>query len=98
MGKCGKGTGSFGLRNGKTHILCRRCGNRAFHNQKKRCASCGYPDKKTRGYNWSFKATRRRTTGTGRCRHLKTMPRRFKNGFRSGTRPPSKKKTGPATV
>lgn len=28
--------------------------------------------------NWGTKAQRRRTTGTGRCRHLKTMARRFK--------------------
>lgn len=33
----------------------------------------------------SNKARRRKTTGTGRCRYLKTMPRRFKNGFLSGT-------------
>ena len=33
----------------------------------------------------SNKARRRKTTGTGRCRYLKTMPRRFKNGFMSGT-------------
>ncbi|AFZ79098.1 60S ribosomal protein L37, putative [Theileria equi strain WA] len=91
MGKCGKGTGSFGLRNGKTHVLCNRCGNPSFHDQKKKCASCGFPDAKTRRYNWSFKANRRKTTGTGRCRHLKTMPRRFKNRFREGTKPPSKK-------
>ena len=36
-------------------------------------------------YLGSNKARRRKTTGTGRCRHLKTMPRRFKNGFMSGT-------------
>jgi hypothetical protein len=34
---------------------------------------------------WGQKAKRRRTTGTGRMRHLKDMPRRFKNGFREGT-------------
>lgn len=33
----------------------------------------------------SNKARRRKTTGTGRCRYLKTMPVRFKNGFKSGT-------------
>jgi large subunit ribosomal protein L37e len=33
----------------------------------------------------SNKARRRKTTGTGRCRYLKTLPRRFKNGFQSGT-------------
>lgn len=36
MGKCGKGTGSFGLRHTKTHTLCRRCGRRSFHIQKVR--------------------------------------------------------------
>jgi hypothetical protein len=34
--------------------------------------------------NWSVKAIGRRTTGTGRMRYLKTLPRRFKNGFREG--------------
>jgi len=36
--------------------------------------------------NWGAKALRRRTTGTGRMRYLKTLPRRFKNGFREGTK------------
>eukprot|EP00382_Lankesteria_abbotti_P000311 CAMPEP_0113850148 /NCGR_PEP_ID=MMETSP0372-20130328/3653_1 /TAXON_ID=340204 /ORGANISM="Lankesteria abbotti" /LENGTH=94 /DNA_ID=CAMNT_0000820273 /DNA_START=67 /DNA_END=351 /DNA_ORIENTATION=+ /assembly_acc=CAM_ASM_000359 len=71
MGKAGKGTGSFGKRNGKTHGLCRRCGNRAFHFQKLRCASCAFPDAKKRKYNWSVKAKRRNTIGTGRMRHMK---------------------------
>ena len=35
--------------------------------------------------NWSVKAIGRKTTGTGRVRYLKTLPRRFKNGFREGT-------------
>ena len=34
--------------------------------------------------NWSMKGKRRKTTGTGRMRYLKDMPRRFKNGFREG--------------
>ena len=34
--------------------------------------------------NWSVKAIGRRTTGTGRMRYLKHLPRRFKNGFREG--------------
>jgi large subunit ribosomal protein L37e len=34
--------------------------------------------------NWATKAQRRRTTGTGRCRYIKTLPRRFKNGFQEG--------------
>jgi len=35
--------------------------------------------------NWSEKAKRRKTTGTGRMRHLSDVNRRFKNGFREGT-------------
>ncbi|EEA07534.1 60S ribosomal protein L37, putative [Cryptosporidium muris RN66] len=85
VGKAGKGTGSRGKHHGKTHFLCCRCGKRSYMVQKKRCASCGYPSAKMRSYNWSVKAKRRRTTGTGRMRYLKTMSRRFKNGFREGT-------------
>lgn len=38
--------------------------------------------------NWSVKAKRRRTTGTGRRRFLKDVHRRFKNGFREGGKIP----------
>ena len=86
MGKVGKGTGALGKRHNKTHTLCVRCGKRSFHIQKKTCSSCGYPSAKIRKYNWSVKAIRRKTTGTGRLRHLKHMSRRFKNGFREGTK------------
>lgn len=34
--------------------------------------------------NWSVKAIRRKTTGTGRMRYLRHVPRRFKSGFREG--------------
>lgn len=34
--------------------------------------------------NWSEKAKRRKTVGTGRMRYLKDVSRRFKNGFRTG--------------
>lgn len=34
--------------------------------------------------NWSEKAKRRKTTGTGRMRYLKTVNRRFSNGFQTG--------------
>ncbi|RKO98020.1 hypothetical protein CXG81DRAFT_30456 [Caulochytrium protostelioides] len=82
-----KGTSSFGKRHTKSHVLCRRCGRRSFHAQKHRCASCGYPDAKTRRFNWSEKAIRRKTTGTGRCRYIKTLPQRAKDGFKeSGPR------------
>ena len=48
------------------------------------CASCGYPSAKIRSYEWGQKAKRRKTTGTGRMRYLKTVPRKAKNGFRTG--------------
>ncbi|KAE8157350.1 60S ribosomal protein L37 [Aspergillus tamarii] len=80
-----KGTSSFGKRHNKTHTLCRRCGRRSFHVQKSTCANCGYPSAKVRKFNWSEKAKRRKTTGTGRMRHLKEVHRRFKNGFQTGT-------------
>ncbi|EGC39592.1 hypothetical protein DICPUDRAFT_52603 [Dictyostelium purpureum] len=80
-----KGTFSFGRRNGKSHTLCRRCGNRSYHVQKKTCASCGYPSAKTRSYNWSVKAIRRKTTGTGRTRYLKTVHKRFNSGFKEAS-------------
>ncbi|KAK4468553.1 hypothetical protein MN116_007749 [Schistosoma mekongi] len=57
---------------------------------KKTCSSCGYPSAKLRKYNWSEKAKRRRTTGTGRMLHLKRVHRRFKHGFRSGPPKPVK--------
>lgn len=92
MGKAGKGTGSFGKRNGKSHFLCLRCGRRSYHLQKKTCASCGYPSAKKRRFNWSYKAKRRNTTGTGRLRYLKPLRRRLKNNFPEGTTPTPKKR------
>ncbi|TLD06887.1 hypothetical protein PgNI_10807 [Pyricularia grisea] len=35
--------------------------------------------------NWSEKAKRRKTTGTGRMRYLSTVTRKFKNDFQTGT-------------
>merc|ERR1711862_15729 len=66
-----KGTSSFGKRHNETHTLCRRCGKSSYHIQKSTCASCGYPSPKMRKYNWSAKALRRRTTGTGRMSILR---------------------------
>ncbi|XP_072779051.1 putative ribosomal protein L37 variant 1 isoform X1 [Taeniopygia guttata] len=86
-----KGTSSFGKRRNKTHTLCRRCGSKAYHLQKSTCGKCGYPAKRKRNYNWSAKAKRRNTTGTGRMRHLKRVYRRFRNGFREGTTPKPKR-------
>lgn len=49
-----KGTASYGKRNTKTHIRCRRCGRHSYHAAHRVCASCGYG--KTAGirkYNWA---------------------------------------------
>jgi hypothetical protein len=42
------------------------------------------PSPSLRADNWSVKAIRRKTTGTGRMQHLKVIHRRFKNGFQEG--------------
>uniref|UniRef100_J3LIB1 Ribosomal protein L37 n=1 Tax=Oryza brachyantha TaxID=4533 RepID=J3LIB1_ORYBR len=93
----GKGTGSFGKRRNKTHTLCVRCGRRSFHLQKSTCSSCGYPAARIRKYNWSMKAIRRKTTGTGRMRYLRHLPRRFKSNFREGTEAAPRKKGAAAS-
>ncbi len=52
----GKGTPSFGKKNKKTHIRCRRCGRRSYHVRKKRCAACGFGESsRIRQYNWARK-------------------------------------------
>ncbi|KAM2957787.1 hypothetical protein FF2_024722 [Malus domestica] len=94
----GKGTGSFGKRRNKTHTLCVRCGRRSFHLQKSRCSACAFPAARKRKYNWSEKAIRRKTTGTGRMRYLRNVPRRFKSGFREGTEAAPRKKGAAATA
>eukprot|EP00287_Rhodomonas_sp_CCMP768_P006435 CAMPEP_0196733446 /NCGR_PEP_ID=MMETSP1091-20130531/12495_1 /TAXON_ID=302021 /ORGANISM="Rhodomonas sp., Strain CCMP768" /LENGTH=95 /DNA_ID=CAMNT_0042076819 /DNA_START=39 /DNA_END=326 /DNA_ORIENTATION=+ len=92
----GKGTAAFGKKHNKSHTICRRCGRTSYHIQKGVCGACGYPSAHMRSYNWATKAQRRRTTGTGRCRYLKTLPRRFKNGFREGGQATRQKKAGAA--
>ncbi|GAV82111.1 LOW QUALITY PROTEIN: Ribosomal_L37e domain-containing protein, partial [Cephalotus follicularis] len=73
-----------GKRNRKLWTLCVRCGRRSFH-QKSRCASsCGFPSTRIRKYNWSMKAIRRKTTGTGRMRYLRCVFIRFKSDLREG--------------
>ena len=67
----GAGTPSFGPRHNKSHTVCRRCGSRAYHIQKGKCASCGYPEARMRSYGWAKKAHLKRTQGTGRMSHLK---------------------------
>ena len=63
-----------------------------LHIQKKVCSACGFPSAKIRKFGWSVKAKRRKTTGTGRMRHLSDVRRRFRNGFREGTVAVSQKK------
>mmetsp|Transcript_15654 Transcript_15654/g.17402 ORF Transcript_15654/g.17402 Transcript_15654/m.17402 type:complete len:94 (-) Transcript_15654:74-355(-) len=69
----GKGTTSFGQRNKNNHFLCPRCGRRAFNKAAGQCSACNFPAPKMRKYNWSQKAIRRKTTGTGRMRYLKKI-------------------------
>eukprot|EP00913_Durusdinium_trenchii_P017646 g16585.t1 len=72
----------MGKRHKKTHSMCPRCGKRSYHNQNKKCASCGYPAAKIRSYEWSKKAKRRKAPGTGRMSYVKHIVRRMKNNFR----------------
>lgn len=53
----GKGTQAMGKRHTKVHCECRRCGDKSYHIQNKRCSSCGFPDKKMRRYNWAEKTS-----------------------------------------
>lgn len=48
-----------------------------------------------RSDNWSEKALRRRTQGTGRMRYLKTVTRKLKNGFHVGSAPARKRVAPP---
>ncbi|KAK0588738.1 hypothetical protein LWI29_004851 [Acer saccharum] len=74
-----------------------RCSRRSFHLQKSRCSACAYPAALKRTYNWSVKAIRRKTTGTGRMKYLRNVPCRFKSGFRECTKAAPRKK-GAATA
>ncbi|CAL9165981.1 unnamed protein product [Musa hybrid cultivar] len=47
-------------------------------------------------HNWSVKAIRRKTTGTGRMRYLRHVPRRFKSNFSEGTQAAPRKKPAAA--
>ncbi|KAM7316361.1 hypothetical protein ACRRTK_024092 [Alexandromys fortis] len=90
-GLFGLGGDGFGKRSNKAHTLCRRCGSKAYHLQKSTCGKCGHPAKRKRKYNWSAKAKRRNTTGTGQMRYLKIAYRIFRHGFREGTTPKPKR-------
>jgi len=87
-----KGIGRTSIRNDKSHTTCRRCGKVSMHIQKGICASCGYGGTtKMRRFRQHYKALRRRTQGTGRMAYMKSMSRKYKNGFREGTQAKSAK-------
>jgi large subunit ribosomal protein L37e len=50
-----KGTASHGkMGDKKTHIPCRRCGNRAYNIRHSICASCGFgKTARKRSYGWA---------------------------------------------
>jgi len=52
-----KGTSSMGKKSGKkTHIRCRRCGEKTYHCRQSTCSSCGYgKSAKMRSYAWKKK-------------------------------------------
>ncbi|MBI4020098.1 MAG: 50S ribosomal protein L37e [Candidatus Aenigmarchaeota archaeon] len=53
----GKGTPSFGKRNKKVHIACRRCGKHAYHIRHHACSACGFGNSaRIRGYAWQWKS------------------------------------------
>jgi large subunit ribosomal protein L37e len=52
----GKGTPSFGKKNKKVHIICRRCGRRSYHIRDKKCSACGFgKSERIRKYKWQWK-------------------------------------------
>ena len=58
-----KGTPSFGRKNKKTHIRCRRCSKHTYNISKKKCSFCGYGPAgtaKLRRYSWQNKHVTRK--------------------------------------
>ncbi|XP_076769310.1 large ribosomal subunit protein eL37-like [Arvicanthis niloticus] len=82
---------SFGKCHNETHTLCCRCGSKACHLQTSTCGKCGYSSKCRRKYNWSAKAKRRNTAGTGQMGHLRTAYPRVRRGLREGPTPKPKR-------
>jgi len=55
-----KGTPSFGKRNKKTHIACRRCGRHSYHIRDSVCSACGFgKSSKLRQFAWQWKTVGR---------------------------------------
>ncbi|KAA3457207.1 60S ribosomal protein L37-3 [Gossypium australe] len=95
------------------HLQKSRCSACAFPAARKRtcklpaalpplklyfCSLNLLPHRNSSTYNWSVKAIRRKTTGTGRMRYLRHVPRRFKTGFREGTEAAPRKKVAAASA
>ncbi|MBU5690296.1 MAG: 50S ribosomal protein L37e [Candidatus Aenigmatarchaeota archaeon] len=52
----GKGTPSMGKKQKRSHVLCRRCGNRSYNIRLRKCAKCGYgASAKIKRYAWQNK-------------------------------------------
>ncbi|MHA1231053.1 MAG: 50S ribosomal protein L37e [Candidatus Helarchaeota archaeon] len=48
-----KGTPSFGKKNKKIHIKCRRCGRNSYHKKHRTCSACGFGrSPRLKNYNW----------------------------------------------
>ncbi|MCK4336072.1 MAG: 50S ribosomal protein L37e [Candidatus Aenigmarchaeota archaeon] len=55
-----KGTPSFGKKQKKTHVLCRRCGRHSFHASGGVCSACGFGgSKKIKKFKWQWKPIER---------------------------------------
>ncbi|XP_036018026.1 60S ribosomal protein L37-like [Mus musculus] len=86
-----KGPSSFGKYHNKRYTPCCHYCSKVYHLQKLACGKCGYPAKLKEKYNWSAKAKRQNTAGTGWMRHLKIVYHRFRHGFCDGTTPKHKR-------
>ncbi len=57
-----KGTPSFGKRQRKSHVVCRRCGKHSYHARDGVCSACGFGrSKRIKKFSWQWKAA----TGKG---------------------------------
>merc|ERR1719352_1509159 len=91
-----RGTPAAGKKHTHSHMISRFTGRSNFHKQNKKDAqSGGGVHAKKRRYNWSVKAKRRNTTGTGRCRYVKHVNRKEKNGYPPAARLPRRSRPRP---
>ncbi|MFH8080822.1 MAG: 50S ribosomal protein L37e [Candidatus Aenigmatarchaeota archaeon] len=51
-----KGTPSFGKKQKRSHVLCRRCGSRSYNIRLRKCSRCGFgASSKIKRYAWQTK-------------------------------------------